>query len=183
MKKIIEALLLVSQGPLKVEDIQKVLDNETQENIKKYISELQNDYTKNDSAMQITEIAGGWQFSVRKEYGQYIKKLYKKETTIKLSNSAMETLAIIAYKQPITRGEIDKIRGVESGGVVRTLLEKNLVRIAGKKESIGNPALYGTTQQFLLYFGLKSTEDLPSLEDIDIENIEEVANELSEGTD
>ena len=178
MKKIIEALLFVSQGPLTVEEIQKVLEQNSPDEILAAIKEINLDYGARQSPIELIEIAGGWQLATKKEYAQFIKKMYKRETTIKLSNSALETLAIIAYKQPVTRSEIEQIRGVESSGVVRTLIEKNLVRICGKKETVGNPVLYGTTQQFLIYFGLKSADDLPSLEEI---AIEEDGNELSEG--
>jgi len=178
MKKTIEALLFVSQGPLTIDGIQKVLEQSTPEEILAAINELNSEYSERQSPIEIIEIAGGWQMATKKEYAPFIKKMYKKETTIKLSNSAMETLAIIAYKQPVTRGEMEQIRGVESSGVVRTLIEKNLVRICGKKDTVGNPVLYGTTQQFLIYFGLKSADDLPSLEEI---AIEEEGNELPEG--
>ena len=178
MKKIIEALLFVSQGPLTVEEIQKVLEQNTAEEILSAIKEINSDYGARQSPIEIIEIAGGWQLATKREYAPFIKKMYKRETTIKLSNSALETLAIIAYKQPVTRSEIEQIRGVESSGVVRTLIEKNLARICGKKDTVGNPVLYGTTQQFLIYFGLKSADDLPSLEEI---SIEEEGNELSEG--
>jgi len=178
MKKIIEALLFVSQGPVKVEEIQTVLEQNSAEEIAAVINELNTEYGSRQSPVEIIEIAGGWQMATKKEFAPYIKKMYKKETTIKLSNSALETLAIIAYKQPVTRSEIEAIRGVESSGVVHTLIEKNIVRICGKKDTVGNPVLYGTTQQFLIYFGLKSADDLPSLEEI---AIEEEGNELSEG--
>jgi len=178
MKKIIEALLFVSQGPLKVEEIQGVLEVNSAEEITAVIKELKNEYSSRQSPIEIIELAGGWQMATKKEFASYIKKMYKRETTIKLSNSALETLAIIAYKQPVTRSEIEAIRGVESSGVIRTLIEKNIVRICGKKDTVGSPVLYGTTQQFLVYFGLKSADDLPSLEEI---AIEEEGNELSEG--
>lgn len=169
LKKIIEALLFVSQGPLKTETIMQIVGDKSADEVKQTIKELAGDYESKQSPIQILEIAGGWQFSTKRDFAPYIRKLYKEETTLKLSVSAMETLAITAYKQPITRAEIEKIRGVEVSAVLKTLIEKNLVRTCGKKETVGTPLLYGTTQQFLIYFGMKSTDDLPSLEEIEVE--------------
>ncbi|OGS45643.1 MAG: SMC-Scp complex subunit ScpB [Elusimicrobia bacterium RIFOXYD2_FULL_34_15] len=169
LKKIIEALLFVSQGPLKIETIAQILGDKSIEEVKQAIQELIKEYAERQSAIQIIEIAGGVQFSTKRDYAQYIRKLYKDETILKLSASALETLAIVAYKQPITRAEIEQIRGVEVSAVLKTLVEKNLVRPCGKKETVGTPFLYGTTQQFLVYFGLKSTDELPSLEEINVE--------------
>src|SRR5207253_6382585 len=109
---------------------------------------------------------GGWQFSSRPEFGPWIRKLFKDRLTYRLSSSAMETLSIIAYKQPITRSEIEEIRGVEVTAVLETLLERRLVRIAGRKETVGRPLLYATTPDFLRAFGLKRLEDLPSIESL-----------------
>jgi len=168
LKKIIEALLFVSQGPLKLETIIGITEKSADE-VHRAISELKNDCEEKNSPIQIIEIAGGWQFSTKRDFAPFIRKLFKEETTLKLSSSALETLAIVAYKQPITRAEIEEIRGVEVSAVLKTLVEKNLVRTAGRKDTVGTPFLYGTTQQFLIYFGLKSTDELPSLEEIDVE--------------
>ncbi|MEW6556727.1 MAG: SMC-Scp complex subunit ScpB [Elusimicrobiota bacterium] len=165
LKKIIEALLFVAQTPLQLETLIQITEKTANE-IKHAIAELKTEYETNQSALQIIEIAEGWQLTTRKEFAGFIKKLYKEETTLKLSSSALETLAIIAYKQPITRAEIEAIRGVEVSAVLKTLIEKNLVRTCGRKDTVGTPFLYGTTQQFLIYFGLKSTDELPSLEEI-----------------
>ncbi|MFH1540986.1 MAG: SMC-Scp complex subunit ScpB [Elusimicrobiota bacterium] len=165
LKKIIEALLFASQGPLKSETIAEISEK-TPDEINQAISELKKEFVESQSPIQVVEIAGGWQFSTKQDFAPFIKKLFKKEITLKLSQSALETLAIIAYKQPITRAEIEQIRGVETSAVVKTLIEKNLVRICGKKNTVGAPFLHGTTQQFLIYFGLKSTDELPSLEEI-----------------
>ncbi len=168
LKKIIEAVLFVSQGPVNLETLMHVVEKAADE-VNQAIEELKKEYELKQSPIQIVEIAGGWQFSTKRDYASYIRKLYKEETTLKLSTSALETLAIVAYKQPITRAEIEQIRGVEVSAVLKTLVEKNLARICGKKDTIGTPFLYGTTQQFLIYFGLKSTSDLPSLEEINVE--------------
>ena len=165
MKSIIESLLFVSRVPLKVDTIAPILEGKTQEDIKKALIELKNEYEARHSAIQVIEISGGWQLATKKEYSSYIKQFYKKERTLRLSNSALETLAIVGYKQPITRNEIESIRGVDSGGVIRTLMERHLIRICGRKQTIGYPRLYKTTSQFLFYFGLKSIDDLPLLED------------------
>lgn len=169
LKQIIEALLFVSQSPLTIETILQIISDTTANEIKQTIKELTADYNSKQSPLQIIEIAGGWQFSTKKEFAPYIRKLYKEKTTLKLSSSAIETLAIIAYKQPITRAEIEQIRGVEVTAVLKTLIEKNLVKTCGRKETVGTPFLYGTTQQFLVYFGLKSTDELPSLQELEIE--------------
>ena len=168
LKKIIEALLFVSQGPLKLETIADITEKSAAE-VSPAISELKKNYEEKQSPIQIIEIAGGWQFSTKRDFAPFIRKLFKEETTLKLSTSALETLAIVAYKQPITRAEIEQVRGVEVSAVLKTLVEKNLVRTCGKKDTVGTPFLYGTTQQFLIYFGLKSTDELPSLEEINVE--------------
>ncbi|MBN1383489.1 MAG: SMC-Scp complex subunit ScpB [Elusimicrobia bacterium] len=164
-KKIVEALLFVSQGPLRVETIMDITGIKSNDEVKQLITELSNDYESRQSPVHIMEIAGGWQLSTKREFAPYIRKLFKEETTLKLSSSALETLAIVAYKQPLTRAEIEKIRGVEVSAVLKTLTEKNLIRTCGRKETVGTPFLYGTTQQFLIYFGLKSTDDLPLLQE------------------
>ena len=168
LRKIIEALLFVSQGPLKLETIVDITEKSADE-VNQAISELKNACEEKQSPIQIIEIAGGWQFSTKRDFAPFIRKLFKEETTLKLSSSALETLEIIAYKQPITRAEIEQVRGVEVSAVIKTLVEKNLVRPCGKKDTVGTPFLYGTTQQFLIYFGLKSTDELPSLEEINVE--------------
>jgi segregation and condensation protein B len=109
-------------------------------------------------------VAGGFQIATRSEMAPWIRKLYKERLTVRLSSSALETLAIIAYKQPITRSEIEQIRGVEASGVMETLLERRLVKVVGRKETIGRPLLYGTTTEFLRQFGLKHLSELPDLQ-------------------
>ena len=117
-----------------------------------------------DRAFELKFVADGWTFATKPEYSPWIKILLKDKTTLKLSASAMEVLAIIAYKQPITRAEIDSIRGVDSGGVMDTLLDRKLIKIVGKKETLGRPMLYGTTQDFLRHFGLSHLSELPVIE-------------------
>jgi segregation and condensation protein B len=167
IKKIIEALLFVSDQPLNVPVIRYILGELAREqDIEQLVNELTEEYQQRNSPMEIRFIAGGWQFSTKKEYSPFIRKLYKEKTTFKLSNSALETMAVIAYKQPITRSEIEEIRGVEAGGVIDTLLERKLIRIVGRKETLGRPLLYGTTNEFLKHFGLSHLSELPSLEEL-----------------
>jgi segregation and condensation protein B len=179
LRKVLEALLFVSDQPLSLETVKAVIDeNVSDEDIRKAVEEISQEYIQRDSPMEVRFIAGGWQFSTKKEFGAWIKRLYKEKTTLKLSNSALETLSIIAYKQPITRSDIEQIRGVETTGVLETLLERKLVRIAGRKETIGRPLLYGTTQEFLKHFGLSHLSELPSLEEITPQ--EEVVADVAE---
>lgn len=167
IKKIIEALLFVSDRPLLTREIKNVLKDSLSENdnIENILVEMQKEYNDFlDRAFELKFVADGWTFATRPEYSPWIKILLKDKTTLKLSASAMEVLAIIAYKQPITRAEIDSIRGVDSGGVMDTLLDRKLIKIVGKKETLGRPMLYGTTQDFLRHFGLSHLSELPIIE-------------------
>ncbi|MCX5781765.1 MAG: SMC-Scp complex subunit ScpB [Elusimicrobia bacterium] len=166
IKKIIEVLLFASDQPISASTFKNVLGDLIKDfDIKGIIKEIEEEYKAKNSPFEIRYIAGGWQFSTKKEFGPWIKKLFKARTTLRLSNSALETLSIIAYKQPITRSDIEEIRGVESSGVLDTLLERKLIRIVGRKEVLGRPLLYGTTQEFLRHFGLSHLSELPSLEE------------------
>lgn len=162
IKNIIENLLFVSSEALKIEKIGELLGLE-KEKVKEIIEELRSEYSSR--ALQIEEIAEGYLMSTRPQYAPWVKKLYKEKVTLKLSSAALETLSIIAYKQPISRAEIEEIRGVEVTAVLETLLEKNLIHVCGRKESIGRPLLYGTTDKFLKYFGLRSLSEIPPLEE------------------
>lgn len=167
IKKLIEALLFVSEQPLTLGQLQEVIGDEVSaEEIESVIKNLIEDYNQRMSPVEIRQLAGGYQMLVKKEYFPWVRKLYKERLTIKLSPSALETLAIIAFKQPITRSEIESIRGVEVTAVLESLLEKKLIRICGRKETVGRPLLYATTTEFLRYFGLKSLSDLPLPEEI-----------------
>jgi len=165
-KSIIEALIFVSgNNPLTAKEIQKITDFSI-ENIYQLISELISDYKARGSGIQIVEVAQGYQMVTAPELITWIKKI-KKIPKLKLSQAAIETLAIIAYKQPITKAEIEKLRGVAIDGVLKSLLEKHLIKIVGKKNTHGKPILYGTTKEFLLQFGLKDISDLPDIEELD----------------
>jgi len=166
IKKVIEALLFVSDKPLLTREIKHIVKEDLPENtnLEGIIKDLQTEYQQLNRAFQLNFVADGWTFATKPEYAPWIKTLLKDKTTFKLSPSAMEVLAIIAYKQPITRAEIDSIRGVDSGGVMDTLLDRKLIKIVGKKETIGKPMLYGTTQEFLRHFGLSHLSELPVIE-------------------
>ena len=130
-----------------------------------YISN--NDYDTQGRSFQIEEIAGGYQLFTKPEYYEWVAKLRKKSGETKLSQASLETLAIIAYKQPILRADLESIRGVQSGQIIRLLMEKDLVKVIGRDESLGHPLLYGTTKKFLEYFGLKDLQDLPKIEELE----------------
>ena len=166
IKKIIESLLFVSDKPLLNREIKAVIKDELPENIKieDVMKEIQEEYVQLNRSFELKFVADGWTFATKPEYSNWIKKLLKEKTILKLSPSAMEVLAIIAYKQPITRAEIDNVRGVDSGGVIDTLTDRKFIKIVGRKETLGRPLLYGTTQEFLRHFGLSHLSELPVIE-------------------
>ncbi|MBI5417597.1 SMC-Scp complex subunit ScpB [Candidatus Poribacteria bacterium] len=166
IKNIIEALLLVSDKPLTIQKIKELIEIEDSKTIRGVISELKDEYDREERAFHILEVAGGYLIYTRDKFAPWIKKLIQSRSQKKLSPSLIETLAIIAYKQPISRLEIEAIRGVGASSAVKILMEKKLVRIAGKKEGVGKSLLYGTTKDFLIYFGLKSLEELPQLNEL-----------------
>ncbi|MEW6544218.1 MAG: SMC-Scp complex subunit ScpB [Nitrospirota bacterium] len=163
MCAILEALLFVSQGPLTVERMASVLEGVPKAELRQALKRMQEEYEAAGRSLQLVEIAGGFQLVTRPDYAPWIKRLEKAKAAPKLSRSAMESLAIIAYKQPIVRSEIEHIRGVETSGVIRTLLERKLVRIVGRKDVPGRPIMYGTTKYFLQHFGLRDLSELPPL--------------------
>jgi len=165
IKGTIEALLFTSEKPVVLEQIKDVLEGSDTQTIRAMINSLQKEYEERKSGISIVEIAGGYQMLTNSDYAMYVKKFYRSSHKEKLSKPALETLAIVAYKQPVSRLDIELIRGVNCDGVVVHLLSKGLIKIIGRKDVPGRPYLYGTTKQFLEYFGLKSLEDLPKLED------------------
>jgi segregation and condensation protein B len=170
LKPILEALIFASDTPLTVDKIKQTLENVTKKEIDEAIGELQNEYQEQNRAFQIKEVANGFQFRTQPAFSPWLKKL-KKTKPFRLTQPTLETLAIIAYRQPITKMEIEKIRGVDSGGVMKTLLEKKLISIAGKKDVPGKPFLFATTKTFLEVFGLENLSSLPTLKDIeDLDN-------------
>ncbi|MDD5567772.1 MAG: SMC-Scp complex subunit ScpB [Candidatus Omnitrophica bacterium] len=164
-KSVIEALLLASEKPLPLDQIRFVLDDADASDIRSLIDELKVEYEQASRGIRVVEIAGGFQMITASEFAPFLRKLFKNRHNERLSRPALETLAIIAYKQPLTRNEIELLRNVNIDGVMKSLLDKNLVRIAGRKKAPGRPCVYGTTRQFLEHFGLKSLEDLPKIED------------------
>lgn len=168
VKKVLEALLFVSEKPLSLKELKAFVkeDYTDLDNIENLLNELKSEYENLDKPYEIRFVANGWTFATKADYSPWIKKLLKEKAVLKLSPSALETLAIIAYKQPVTRAEIDEIRGVESTGVIDTLLERKLIKIVGRKEALGRPLLYGTTQDFLKHFGLAHLSELPLIEDM-----------------
>jgi segregation and condensation protein B len=165
--QIIEALLFSSDSPLSVKRIKDILEDTPTKEITHALKELKKKYEQSGSALMIDEVAEGYQIFTRSEFEHYIKQLLKTRSVSRLTQKALETLAIIAYKQPITKVEMESIRGVNVDGVVRTLLERNLITIRGREKAPGNPLLYGTTRYFLEYFGLKNLDDLPKLKELD----------------
>lgn len=165
-KKIIEALLFAATKPLSVQEIRKAVKPLTAREVETLITELKEDYLQNGRSFEIIEIAGGYEMATRKEYAPWILKIELQKKAKQVTQSALETLAILAYKQPITRAEIEDLRGVDVSGVMATLVERGLIKIVGRKEVPGRPFLYGTTEKFLEHFGLNRIEDLPSISDI-----------------
>jgi segregation and condensation protein B len=165
-KAIIENLLLVSDKPLTTKKVQEILgeDHEDYGSVKDAFDELISDYKTR--SINIEEVAMGYRFTTRPDYSEWIKKFFKIEKGKRLSPAAIEVLSIIAYRQPITKAEIDSVRGVDSGGVIRSLFDKKLVRGMGRKKVVGKPLMYGTSNKFLEYFGLKTLSDLPRLSDL-----------------
>jgi segregation and condensation protein B len=165
LKSAVEAMLFASEKPLLIEQIRKALNNLEGNEIRKILEELKSDYELSNRGIRIVEIAGGFQIITAPIFASFLKKLFKDRNTEKLSRPALETLAIIAYKQPLTRVEIESLRNVNVDGVMKNLQDKNLIRITGRKKVPGRPFVYGTTRQFLEYFGLKSLEELPKMEE------------------
>lgn len=167
LKPVIEALLFVADEPLPFKQLCKVLGDVTEEDVLAALDELVADYEARNSGLDIREIAGGWRISTRPQNHEFIRKYLKSRPSARLSLPALETLAVIAYKQPITIPEILEIRGVSSSSAIKTLLEKRLIVTKGRKETVGKPMLYGTSKEFLIQFGLKDLNELPSFEDFE----------------
>ena len=161
----IEALLFASDQPLSLARLTDLLPGADRAEVEAALDALQQSCA--ERAFQPVQVAGGWQLATRPEYAEIVRRLFTGKRRVRLTKAALESLAIIAYKQPTTRPEIDAIRGVASGGVIETLLERNLVRIAGRSEGVGRPLLYATTDEFLQHLGLNRLADLPSLAELE----------------
>ena len=166
VKNIIESLLFVAEGPLSIERFKAVLEIGDAKLIRSALRELAQEYETRRGGIFLREVAGGYQLRTRPDYNRWIKRLLQ-PSPLKISKPALETLAIIAYHQPLIRSDIERIRGVDCGGTLRTLLERRLVRVLGRKEIPGRPLIYATTRQFLEVFDLKDLKDLPTPKEIE----------------
>jgi segregation and condensation protein B len=164
LKGVIEALLFVAEEPLPFKQLCE-LTGRPESDVRTTLNELTAEYEAPSRGLEVREIAGGWRISTRPEHHEFIRKYLKSRPSARLSLPALETLAVIAYKQPITVPEILEIRGVTSTSAIKTLLEKRLIVTRGRKETVGRPMLYGTSKEFLLQFGLRDLSELPSIED------------------
>ncbi len=167
LKPVIETLLFVADEPLPFKQLSKVLGDAAEEDVRSALDELVADYDSRGSGLEVREIAGGWRISTRPQHHEFIRKYLRSRPSARLSLPALETLAVIAYKQPITIPEILEIRGVSSTSAIKTLLEKRLIVTKGRKETVGRPMMYGTSKEFLIQFGLKDLTELPSIEDFE----------------
>ena len=165
LKAIVEALIFASPDPLTPKAIFKLLDTEPKEDVKAAVEELKKDYDR-PGGLQLVEVACGYQIVTRPDLHEWVRRLFHERSTQKLTVQALETLAVVAYKQPITALEITEVRGVNTAGVLNTLLERHLIKIVGRKQVVGRPFMYATTKEFLIRFGLNDLADLPKVEDM-----------------
>ena len=165
LKTIVEAMIFASPEPLTPKALLKLLDTEPKEDVLAALEELKTDYLR-PSGLQLVEVAGGFQIVTRADLHEWVRRLFHERSTAKLSAQALESLAVIAYRQPITAMEVAEVRGVNGSGVLNTLLERHLIKIVGRKQVVGRPFMYATTKEFLIRFGLKDLTDLPKVEDM-----------------
>jgi segregation and condensation protein B len=165
LKAIIEALIFASPDPLTLKAIYKLLDAEPKEDVQAAVAELKQDYER-PGGLQLVEVAGGYQIVTRPDLHEWVRRLFHERSSQRLSVQALETLAVVAYRQPVTSLEITEIRGVNTAGVLNTLLERHLIKIVGRKAVVGRPFMYATTKEFLIRFGLNDLNDLPKVEDM-----------------
>ena len=165
LKAILEALIFASPEPLTPKAMCKLLDTEPKEDVQTALADLKQDYER-PGGLQLVEVAGGFQIVTRSDLHDWVRRLFHERTTQKLTVQALETVAVIAYRQPITAAEITEVRGVNTSGVLNTLLERHLIKIVGRKQVVGRPFLYATTREFLIRFGLNDLTDLPKVEDM-----------------
>lgn len=167
LKPILEALIFVASEPITEEELAQILPEVDRANLDAALEALRQEYEANGRGLELRRIAGGYRISTRPEYHDYIRRYLKTRPSARLSMAALETLAVIAYKQPITLPEIQEIRGVNSARAVKTLLEKRLIEPKGRKPVVGRPILYGTSREFLIQFGLNDLSELPTIEDFE----------------
>lgn len=166
LKSVVEALLFAAREPVTLDRLRLAIPGSSRARVREAITELNLDYDSSRRAVRVEEVAGGFRLLTRSEFAPYVRRLLKARSDERLSSAGLETLSIVAYKQPISRAEIESIRGVQVGPILKTLLEKRLIRIVGRSEIIGRPLLYGTTKTFLAQFGLRSAKDLPRREEL-----------------
>ncbi len=184
LKHAIEALLFASERPLTPEQIKEAFEESQEVSvIRRALEELRGDYVSENRGFKLFEIAGGFQLVTDPRFSSYLKRFYQSREKKRLSQASLETLSVIVYRQPVTRADIEFIRGVNVDGALKTLLEKGLVRIVGRKEVPGRPMLYGTTKNFLEHFGLNSLKDLPALNEFTMKDLDPhlIPPELKEG--
>jgi segregation and condensation protein B len=165
LKPIVEALIFASPDPLTPKALYKLLESEPNEDVNAALEALKRDYER-PSGLQLIEVAGGYQIVTKPELHEWVRRLFQERSAQRLSVQALETLAVIAYKQPITALEVSEIRGVNTSGVLGTLIDRRLVKVTGRKRVVGRPFLYATTREFLIRFGLKDLTDLPKIEEM-----------------
>jgi len=165
LRAVIEALIFASPEPVTVKTLTKLLGSEPKEDVAAAIEAVRKDYDR-PGGLQFVEVAGGFQIVTRPELHEWVRRLFHEQKTTKLSVASLETLAVVAYKQPVTAPEIAEIRGVNTAGVLGTLVERKLIKIVGRKQVVGRPFMYGTTREFLTRFGLNDLADLPKVEDV-----------------
>ena len=165
LKRRVEAILFSADIPVDVAKLVDILSGASRDEVRDAVRELNEEYERDGRSFGIQQVGGGWQYYCRPEFSKWVRELHKGRTPVRLSQAALETLAIVAYKQPIVRAEIEIIRGVYASGVLATLLKRNLVKIVGRAPGMGRALMYGTTREFLRYFGLNSMTDLPRLEE------------------
>ena len=183
LEQVVEAILFASEESLSAERIAEALERQdaTPAAVRQAVESLNRFYRQWQRAFEVVEVAGGYKMLSLPEFSNYIRRVLRSRSRERLSQAALETLAIVAYRQPITRAEIDNIRGVDSGPILRMLVDRGLARIVGRQQSLGHPLLYGTTRLFLELFGLKDLESLPKADELAKMGVEEVAREESTG--
>jgi segregation and condensation protein B len=164
VRAILEALLFVAPEPLSIDRMAELFDGVDRGEVREALMEVRDELDVRDSGLLVVEVGGGWQMVTRPQYAPWVRRLLSK-TPARLSRAGLETLAIVAYRQPITRAEVEQIRGVDCGGAIKTLLERRLVRMLGRMDVAGRPIMYGTTPEFLQYFGLNDLSQMPSLKE------------------
>ena len=167
LKPIIEALIYVSEEPIGVKQLAAILDGESAEDVQTAANQLTQEFNARGGGLEVRQLAGGYRITTRLEFSEYVRRYLKSQPSARLSLAALETLAVIAYKQPITIPEILEIRGVTSTSAIKTLLDRRLIVAKGHKQVVGRPMLYGTSKDFLIHFGLNDLSELPNLEDFE----------------